>query len=59
MLENLAPHLNTFSLDAPGVLTKAVNISKPVLENIAAWYEDQDEPVDPDKRMKMLAIAMA
>ena len=58
LLGNLAPHLNAFSLDKPGELVNSVNISKPVLENIANWFEDRTDPDDPDKRMRMMAMAL-
>lgn len=58
-LANLAPHMNAFSLDKPGDLANSVSISKPVLENIANWYEDRATPDDPVKRAKMAQIAMS
>ena len=58
-LENLAPYFNAFTLDKPGELSKSVNVSKPVLENIAAWYEDQGQSADPVKLARMAEIALA
>ncbi len=57
-LANLAPHMNAFSLDKPGDLSDTVSISKPVLENIANWYEDRDDDFDPIKRARMAELAI-
>lgn len=57
-LENLAPYKNAFTLDKPGQLAEAVAISKPALENIAAWFEDRGDPDDPVKRARMQSIAL-
>lgn len=54
-LRKLAPHMSTFDLNEPRMVSKNLSLPKPVVATIASWMHDPKAPAADPKKLERMA----